>query len=123
VGAGHLLEAMAEAGADVMGIDWHTSLDDARRRLGPGVAVQGNLDPGALCGPPEALEAEVDAVLAANAGRPGHVFNLGWGVPPDTDPAALARVVDLVHAFPVASDGRNGTSAARSDHQNGGAGG
>ena len=98
VGAGHLLGAMAEAGADVMGIDWRTPLDEARRRLGPGIAVQGNLDPAALSGPPDVLEAEVAAVLEANRGRPGHVFNLGWGVPPDTDPGALASVVELVHA-------------------------
>jgi uroporphyrinogen decarboxylase len=105
VGAGHLLEAMAEAGADVMGIDWRSSLDEARRRLGPGVAVQGNLDPAALSAPPEVLDREVGAVLADNAGRPGHVFNLGWGVPPDTDPAALARIVDLVHASPPSASG------------------
>jgi uroporphyrinogen decarboxylase len=101
VGAGHLLEAMAEAGADVVGVDWRTSLDGARRRLGPGVAVQGNLDPAALSAPTQVLDAAVAAVLADNAGRPGHVFNLGWGVPPETDPATLARVVDLVHACPL----------------------
>lgn len=98
VGAGHLLEAMAEAGADVVGVDWRTPLDLARARLGPDVAVQGNLDPAALGASPGDLADEVAAVLAAGAGRPGHVFNLGWGVPPDTDPDALARVVELVHA-------------------------
>ncbi len=98
VGAGHLLSAMAEAGADVVGVDWRTPLDHARRQLGPGVAVQGNLDPAALFCPPQVLDARVRAVLAANGGRPGHVFNLGWGVLPDTDPDALCRVVELVHA-------------------------
>ena len=97
VAAGHLLEAMAEAGVDVMGVDWRVPLDEARRRLGPRVAVQGNLDPAALSAPAEVLEGSVAAVLRANGGRPGHVFNLGWGVPPETDPGVLARVVDLVH--------------------------
>ena len=118
VGAGHLLEAMSEAGADVMGVDWRLPLDEARRRLGPGVAVQGNLDPAALSGAPEVLDAAVGAVLAANAGRPGHVFNLGWGVPPGTDPDALAQVVDLVHTSPPASGGRNAGILAGSRHQN-----
>ncbi|MDP8955022.1 MAG: uroporphyrinogen decarboxylase [Actinomycetota bacterium] len=102
VGAGHLLEAMAEAGADVVGVDWRTPLDVARRRLGPAVAVQGNLDPTTVFAPPDVLEARVGGVLAANGGRPGHVFNLGWGVLPDTDPAALRMVVDVVHAHRLA---------------------
>ncbi len=97
VGAGHLLGAMAEAGADVVGVDWRIPLDVARRRLGPDVAVQGNLDPTTVFAPPEVLGARVGEVLAANGGQPGHVFNLGWGVLPDTDPDALRRVVDLVH--------------------------
>jgi uroporphyrinogen decarboxylase len=97
VGAGHLLEALGDAGADVVGVDWRTPLDVARRRLGT-LAVQGNLDPTALFAPPDVLDAKVREVLAANGGRPGHVFNLGWGVLPDTDPGALRRVVELVHA-------------------------
>jgi uroporphyrinogen decarboxylase len=68
------------------------------RCLVDGRSVQGNLDPTALLGPSEVLDERVDAVLAAAGGRPGHVFNLGWGVLPDTDPDALRRVVDRVHA-------------------------
>jgi uroporphyrinogen decarboxylase len=68
------------------------------RCLVDGRSVQGNLDPTALLAPPEVLDERVDAVLATNAGRAGHVFNLGWGVLPQTDPDALRRVVDRVHA-------------------------
>ena len=97
VGAGELLELMARAGADVVGVDWRTPLDGARRRLGPAVAVQGNLDPARCLAPWPAVEEGVGDVLARNAGRPGHVFNLGWGVLPETDPDVLKRVVELVH--------------------------
>jgi uroporphyrinogen decarboxylase len=97
VGTGHLLPLMAAAGADVVGVDWRVPLDVARC-LVDGRAVQGNLDPTALLAPPEVLDERVDGVLAANGGRPGHVFNLGWGVLPETDPDALRRVVDRVHA-------------------------
>lgn len=97
VGTGTLLELMAAAGADVVGVDWRVPLDDARRRLGPDTAVQGNLDPGVCLAPWEVLAAEARDVLARNAGRPGHVFNLGHGVLPETDPDALARLVELVH--------------------------
>jgi uroporphyrinogen decarboxylase len=99
VGTGELLADMAEAGGDVIGIDWRTPLDDGWTRVGgPGVrAVQGNLDPAALLAPPEALERETRAVLDAAAGRDGHVFNLGHGVLPPTPVEHLQRVVDLVH--------------------------
>jgi uroporphyrinogen decarboxylase len=97
VGTGHLLPLLAEAGADVVGVDWRVPLDVARC-LVDGRPVQGNLDPTALLAPPDVLDERVDAVLAAADGRPGHVFNLGWGVLPATDPEALRRVVDRVHA-------------------------
>jgi len=97
VGTGELLGLMAEAGADVVGVDWRVPLDEARARLGPDVAVQGNLDPAVCLGPWDTVAAAARAVLDADAGRPGHVFNLGWGVLPDTDPDILRRVVDLVH--------------------------
>ena len=108
VGTGELLEDMA-TGADVVGIDWRVPLDAARARLGESVAVQGNLDPAACLAPWEAVAAEARAVLAANAGRPGHVFNLGHGVLPETDPAILERLVDLVHR----EGGCTGTSSLR----------
>lgn len=98
VGTGELLSAMAEVGADVVGVDWRVPLDRARRTLGADVAVQGNLDPAVCLGPWSEVADQVAGVLKANGGQPGHVFNLGWGVLPDTDPDVLARIVDLVHA-------------------------
>ncbi|MFE3991896.1 uroporphyrinogen decarboxylase [Streptomyces goshikiensis] len=97
VGTGELLGLMGEAGADVMGVDYRVSLDEAVRRVGPGKALQGNLDPAVLFSTPEAVEAKTDEVLAAAAGLEGHVFNLGHGVLPTTDPDALTRLVDYVH--------------------------
>ncbi|HUF32906.1 MAG TPA: uroporphyrinogen decarboxylase family protein, partial [Acidimicrobiales bacterium] len=97
VGTGHLLGLMAEAGADGVGVDWRTPLDEARQIVGPDRAVQGNLDPTTLFAPDDVLDDRVRQVLAAGAG-PGHVFNLGWGVLPEIDPDRLRRVVDLVHA-------------------------
>ena len=97
VGTGELLELLAEAGADVVGVDWRVPLDKARGRLGDHVAVQGNLDPAACLAPWDVAAREAQAVLDANGGRPGHVFNLGWGVLPETDPDVLTRLVDLIH--------------------------
>jgi uroporphyrinogen decarboxylase len=97
VGTGELLGAMAEAGADVVGVDWRVPLDEAATRA-PGKVLQGNLDPTALLAGADVLEAEVKAVLAAGRAAPAHVFNLGHGVLPEVDPDALARVVDLVRA-------------------------
>src|SRR5262249_35868128 len=97
VGTGELLVDMGAAGADVMGVDWRTPLDEASRRLGPGFAVQGNLDPCTLFAPWPVIESEVRRVLAEGARTPGHVFNLGHGVLPETDPDTLTRVVELIH--------------------------
>jgi uroporphyrinogen decarboxylase len=97
VGTAELLGAMAEAGADVIGVDWRTPLDRAAARIGGDRPVQGNLDPCALFAPWPVIEAEVRRVLAEGAAAPGHVFNLGHGVLPETDPDVLRRVVDLVH--------------------------
>ncbi len=98
VGTGELLTLMRDAGADVVGVDWRVPLDQARRRLGDDVALQGNLDPTVVFAPWEVVAEQANDVLRRNAGHPGHVFNLGHGVLPDTDPAVLERVVDLVHA-------------------------
>jgi uroporphyrinogen decarboxylase len=97
VGTGELLGLMGEAGADVVGVDWRVPLDEAARRVGPGKALQGNLDPAVLFSTPEAVEAKTREVLDAAAGLEGHIFNLGHGVLPTTDPDALTRLVDHVH--------------------------
>ena len=98
VGTGELLVPMAEAGADVMGIDWRVPIDIARARLGAGIAVQGNLDPAVCLADWSVVADAVRDVLDRNAGRAGHVFNLGHGVTPDIDPGILERIVELVHA-------------------------
>ncbi|WP_433130868.1 uroporphyrinogen decarboxylase [Micromonospora sp. CA-240977] len=97
VGTSELLGAMGEAGADVVGVDWRTPLDVATHRIGPDKAVQGNLDPAVLFAPWPVVEAEVRRILEQGRAAPGHVFNLGHGVPPETDPEVLTRVVALVH--------------------------
>jgi uroporphyrinogen decarboxylase len=97
IGCDHLLEHMHRAGPRVLGLDWRTPIRAARQRLGADLVVQGNLDPAlVLAGPGPAL-AGTRAVLADNAGHPGHIFNLGHGVHPASDPGILAAVVELVH--------------------------
>jgi uroporphyrinogen decarboxylase len=96
VGTAHLVELLAEAGPDVVGIDWRMPLTTARTLVGER-AVQGNLDPTVLFGPPDVVAARTKAVLVDAGEAPGHIFNLGWGVLPDTDPDQLKRVVDVVH--------------------------
>ncbi|GAA2670340.1 uroporphyrinogen decarboxylase [Actinoplanes palleronii] len=97
VGTGVLLEAMGEAGADVVGVDWRTPLDVATKRIGPDRAVQGNLDPAILFAGWDVVEREARRVVAQGQSAPGHVFNLGHGVMPETDPEILTRLVALVH--------------------------
>jgi uroporphyrinogen decarboxylase len=97
VGTGELLSLMGAAGADVVGVDWRVPLDRARDRVGDTRALQGNLDPAICLAPWEVVEREAKEVLRRNGGHPGHVFNLGHGVLPETDPDILARVVELVH--------------------------
>jgi uroporphyrinogen decarboxylase len=98
VGTGELLALMGEAGAEVVGIDWRVPLDEAARRIGPGRAVQGNLDPTLVFAPWETVAERTRDVLRRGAAAEGHVFNLGHGVLPTTDPDVLTRVVELVHA-------------------------
>jgi len=97
VGTGELLQLMSEAGADVVGVDWRVPLDEAAKRVGPGKALQGNLDPAVLFASEAAYTAATRQVLDDAKGLEGHVFNLGHGVSPTTDPGVLARVVELVH--------------------------
>ncbi len=97
VGTGEFLGQLGQAGAEVVGVDWRVPLDEAARRVGPGRALQGNLDPAVLGAPVDVVAQRVRGVLAAARTAEGHVFNLGHGVLPDTDPDMLARVVDLVH--------------------------
>ncbi|HUR77477.1 MAG TPA: uroporphyrinogen decarboxylase [Acidimicrobiales bacterium] len=101
VSTGELLSLFAEAGADVVGVDWRVPLDQARARVGPGVAVQGNLDPAVCLAGWPAVEAAARRVLDAAGAAPGHVFNLGWGVMPATDPEVLTQLVDWVHRQPA----------------------
>lgn len=96
-GTAGLLAAMADAGGDVIGLDWRIDLAEGWRRV-PDRAVQGNLDPALLLGPWHATEAHARSVLEQAAGRRGHLFNLGHGVLPATNPDDLRRLVDLVHA-------------------------
>jgi uroporphyrinogen decarboxylase len=97
VGTGELLSLMASAGAEMVGVDWRVPLREAARRVGPAVALQGNLDPTVVLAGWPATAAEARAVLDEAVGLPGHVFNLGHGVLPDSDPQVLARLVALVH--------------------------
>jgi uroporphyrinogen decarboxylase len=99
VGTGELLASMRDAGADVVGVDWRIPLDEASSRIGTGAAVQGNLDPALLGADWSVLEREVRRVVDEGRRAPGHIFNLGHGVPPGTDPSVLTRIVELVHSL------------------------
>jgi uroporphyrinogen decarboxylase len=88
---------MQAAGPRVIGLDWRTRIAEARRRLGPDTVVQGNLDPALVLAGDEVALAGTSAVLADNGGHAGHIFNLGHGVHPDSDPGVLRAVVDFVH--------------------------
>ena len=111
VGTAVLLPAMGEAGADVVGVDWRTPLDRAAKLVGPGRAVQGNLDPAVLFAGREVIERETRRVLDEGRAATGHVFNLGHGVLPETDPDVLTRLVAQVHESSV----RSRAAAGRSD--------
>jgi uroporphyrinogen decarboxylase len=98
VGTGELLGEMAVSGGHVLGIDWRTPLDEAWDRVGHDRAVQGNLDPAVLAAPWDVVQRKALDVLRLASGRDGHIFNLGHGVLPETDPGALARLAELVHS-------------------------
>jgi uroporphyrinogen decarboxylase len=97
IGCDHLLESMNDVGNAVIGLDWRTGIRAARERLGADTVVQGNLDPALVLAGTETALAGASAVLHDNDGHPGHIFNLGHGVQPDTDPGVLHAVVDFVH--------------------------
>jgi len=101
VGTGELLGLMGQAGAEVVGVDWRVPLSQALSRIGPGHPVQGNLDPAILLADWPVIEAAVREVVEQGRSAPGHIFNLGHGVLPQTDPGVLTRVVELVHSLPV----------------------
>jgi uroporphyrinogen decarboxylase len=100
-GTATLLSSMADAGGDVIGLDWRIPLDRGWAEVGEDRGVQGNLDPAVLLGPWERIESGTRDILERAGGRPGHVFNLGHGVPPETDPAVLGRLCELVHEATV----------------------
>lgn len=94
-----LLEGMKQAGGDVIGLDWRVDLREAWNRIGHDVAVQGNLDPVILFGPVDRIEKEVKRILERAEGRPGHIFNLGHGILPNTPFDNVVRLVDAVHEY------------------------
>jgi uroporphyrinogen decarboxylase len=107
-GTATLLEAMREAGGDVIGVDWRIPLDDAWRRIGYDVGIQGNLDPVALFAPLPQIEQRVHDVLRRAQHRPGHIFNLGHGILPETPVEHVYAVAELVHAYSLRSEARAG---------------
>jgi uroporphyrinogen decarboxylase len=96
-GTSALLELMSEAGGDVIGLDWRTRLDEGWRRIGYQKAVMGNLDPVALFARPDQLRAQVASILEQAGGRPGHIFNLGHGILPETPVENVVALVEMVH--------------------------
>ncbi len=101
-GGGAWLELMADTGCSALGIDWHTDLADARRRVGSRVALQGNLDPAVLYGNQVDIQAAVAKVLEAYEGNPGHIFNLGHGITPGVNPEAVQEMINAVRGrFPA----------------------
>lgn len=95
---GQWLEAIAQSGCHAIGLDWTTSIGDARLRVGHHVALQGNMDPGVLYAPPEMIEREVEIILSDFGPHPGHVFNLGHGIQQDTPVENVTAFIDAVHA-------------------------
>jgi uroporphyrinogen decarboxylase len=104
VATGELLADMASADVEVMGVDWRVPLDRAVTRIRPGQAVQGNLDPTVVFAPWEVLEQKAREVITLGRTAPGHIFNFGHGVLPDTDPDVIARLVELIHSVPAPAE-------------------
>lgn len=102
-GTAALLELMREAGGDVIGLDWRVRLDEAWQRIGHDVGAMGNLDPVALFANQEQLRAQAQTILAQAAGRPGHIFNLGHGILPETPVENVIALVETVHEFSLKS--------------------
>ncbi len=98
-GTASLLELIASAGSDLVSVDWRVPLDEAWARIGHDRGLQGNLDPTLVLAPWPAVEVGARDVLRRAAGRPGHIFNLGHGILPETPPDTLARLVELVHGI------------------------
>ncbi len=101
-GTATLLELQRDAGGSVIGLDWRVELDLAWERLGPGVAVQGNLDPAVLLGPRPEIESQARRILRQAGGRPGHIFNLGHGILPQTPVDNVRALIDTVHSLAAA---------------------
>ncbi|MGC0273887.1 uroporphyrinogen decarboxylase [Pseudactinotalea sp. Z1739] len=97
-GTSEILTLMRDTGAEVVGVDHRIGLDEAVRRLGPGTVVQGNIDPALLAAPWDVLQRHVEDVIDRGRSAAAHVLNLGHGVPPETDPGVLTRIVELAHA-------------------------
>ena len=104
---------MAAAGSDLVSVDWRVPLDQAWQRIGPDKGIQGNLDPSVLLAPMEVVEREAMEILEAAGGRPGHVFNLGHGVLPDSPADHLRRLVDLVHGTTTPGEPPGGSPVDR----------
>ncbi len=104
VATGEILTDMSSAGVEVVGVDWRVPLDEAAARIQPGQAVQGNLDPALVFAPWDVIEAQTRDVVRRGAAAAGHIFNLGHGVLPDTDPDVLSRIVELVHSLDVPTE-------------------
>jgi len=107
-GIAGLLGRLRGCGADVIGFDWRVDIGEVRARLGDGVAVQGNLDPCVLLGPEALIDHEVERVLAAAGTAPGHIFNLGHGILPETPPEHARRLVEAVHRLGRRAAGQGG---------------
>ncbi len=103
VGTSGLLQQMGTSGADVIGADWRITLQEARERIGPGIAIQGNLDPVALLASWDALKERAQRVLDDAGSRPGHIFNLGHGILPETPIDNVRRLVEFVHTASLAT--------------------